>query len=41
VWTGGLGIWGGVALAAVVCVWRLRRRGVPVGPFMDAVAPGF
>jgi prolipoprotein diacylglyceryl transferase len=40
VWTGGLGIWGGVALAAAVCIWRLRRRGVPVGAFMDAVAPG-
>ena len=33
------GIWGGVALAAVVGIWRLRRRGVAVGVFMDAVAP--
>ena len=39
VWDGGLGIWGGVALAAVVGIWRLRRRGVNVGLFMDAVAP--
>ena len=39
VWDGGLGIWGGVALAAVVGVWRLRRRGVNVALFMDAVAP--
>ncbi len=27
VWDGGLGIWGGVALAAVVGIWRLRRHG--------------
>jgi prolipoprotein diacylglyceryl transferase len=39
VWDGGLGIWGGVALAAVVGIWRLRRHGVNVGLFMDAVAP--
>ncbi len=40
VWDGGLGIWGGVALATLVSVWRLRRRGVSVALFMDAVAPG-
>jgi prolipoprotein diacylglyceryl transferase len=39
VWDGGLGIWGGIALATVVGVWRLRRRGVSVSQFMDAVAP--
>jgi prolipoprotein diacylglyceryl transferase len=39
VWDGGLGIWGGVALAAAVGVWRLRRHGVNVALFMDAVAP--
>lgn len=39
VWDGGLGIWGGVALAAVVGLWRVRRRGAPMGSFMDAVAP--
>jgi prolipoprotein diacylglyceryl transferase len=39
VWDGGLGIWGGVALAAVVGAWRLRRHGVDVALFMDAVAP--
>jgi prolipoprotein diacylglyceryl transferase len=39
VWDGGLGIWGGIALAAVVGVWRLRKHGVNVGAFMDAVAP--
>jgi prolipoprotein diacylglyceryl transferase len=40
VWDGGLGIWGGVALATVVGIWRLRRHGVSVALFMDAVAPG-
>ena len=39
VWDGGLGIWGGVALAAVVGVWRVRRVGADVGLFMNAVAP--
>lgn len=40
VWDGGLGIWGGVALAAVVGAWRIRRRGQSVTAFMEAVAPG-
>ncbi len=40
IWDGGLGIWGGIALAAVVAAWRLRRRGVAVGAFMDAAVPG-
>ena len=40
VWDGGLGIWGGVALAAVVGLWRVRRRGADWRAFMDAVAPG-
>lgn len=39
VWQGGLGIWGGIALASVVGLWRLRRHGVDVAGFMDAVAP--
>jgi prolipoprotein diacylglyceryl transferase len=39
VWTGGLGIWGGVALAALVGVWRLRRLGITAGPFANAIAP--
>jgi prolipoprotein diacylglyceryl transferase len=39
VWTGGLGIWGGIALGAVVGAWRVRRAGARVGVFMDAVAP--
>ena len=39
VWNGGLGIWGGIALAAVVGAWRVRRAGGSVAVFMDAVAP--
>src|SRR5438552_5366108 len=39
VWSGGLGIWGGIALAAVVGAWRVRRTGASVPLFMDAVAP--
>jgi len=39
VWDGGLGIWGGIALAAVVGAWRVRRSGASVTLFMDAVAP--
>ena len=39
VWTGGLGIWGGVALATIVGVWRLRRLGISAGPFANAIAP--
>jgi phosphatidylglycerol---prolipoprotein diacylglyceryl transferase len=39
VWTGGLGIWGGVALAAAVGAWRLRKLGITVGPFANAIAP--
>ena len=39
VWDGGLGIWGGIALAAVVGAWRVRRTGASVSLFMDAVAP--
>jgi prolipoprotein diacylglyceryl transferase len=39
VWSGGLGIWGGVALATLVGAWRLRRQGLTVGPFANAIAP--
>jgi prolipoprotein diacylglyceryl transferase len=39
VWTGGLGIWGGVALATAVGAWRLKRLGITVGPFANAIAP--
>lgn len=40
VWRGGLGIWGAVALGAVGAWIGLRRRGVRLAPFADAVAPG-
>jgi len=39
VWEGGLGIWGAIALASVVGIWRVRRHGADVALFMDAVAP--
>jgi prolipoprotein diacylglyceryl transferase len=39
VWTGGLGIWGGVLLATLVGTWRLRKMGITVGPFANAIAP--
>ena len=39
VWDGGLGIWGGIALAAVVGSWRVHRSGASVMLFMNAVAP--
>jgi prolipoprotein diacylglyceryl transferase len=39
VWDGGLGIWGGIALAAVVGLWRVRKAGASSALFMDAVAP--
>jgi len=39
VWQGGLGVWGGIALGALVGAWRVRRSGASVGLFMNAVAP--
>ncbi|TQF06248.1 prolipoprotein diacylglyceryl transferase [Kitasatospora acidiphila] len=39
VWEGGLGIWGGVALATAVGIWRVRRAGASVPGMMDALAP--
>jgi prolipoprotein diacylglyceryl transferase len=39
VWSGGLGVWGGIAAGAAVGVWRVRRSGGDVRVFMDAVAP--
>jgi prolipoprotein diacylglyceryl transferase len=39
IWKGGLGIWGGVFLGAVV-VWLVaRRQQVPMGPLFHAAAP--
>jgi phosphatidylglycerol---prolipoprotein diacylglyceryl transferase len=40
VWRGGLGVWGGIALGALVGAAVVRRAGANVGLFMDAVAPG-
>ncbi len=40
VWQGGLGIWGAIALGGVGAWIACRRRGIPVGAFGDAVAPG-
>jgi prolipoprotein diacylglyceryl transferase len=39
VWSGGLGIWGGIALGAAVGVWRVRRAGASASLFADAAAP--
>ena len=39
VWTGGLGIWGGVALGAAAGIWRVRRSGASWTLFANAVAP--
>jgi prolipoprotein diacylglyceryl transferase len=40
VWEGGLGIWGAVALGAVGAWLALRRMGIPLTLFADALAPG-
>ncbi|WJY90038.1 Prolipoprotein diacylglyceryl transferase [Corynebacterium confusum] len=37
---GGLGIWGAVALATVALWVMFKVKGIPLGPFADAVAPG-
>ena len=39
VWSGGLGVWGGIAAGALVGAWRVRRAGASVAVFADAVAP--
>jgi prolipoprotein diacylglyceryl transferase len=40
IWKGGLGIWGGITLGALVGLWRVRRAGASLPAFMDAGAPG-
>lgn len=40
IWNGGLGIWGAVALGALGAWIGLRRRGLRIAPFADALAPG-
>jgi prolipoprotein diacylglyceryl transferase len=39
VWSGGLGVWGGIAAGAAVGAWRVRRAGASAGLFMNAAAP--
>ncbi len=39
VWSGGLGIWGGIAGGAAAGIWRVRRAGASAGQFANAVAP--
>ena len=40
IWNGGLGIWGAIAGGAVGAWIAMRRRGLRLGPFADALAPG-
>ena len=40
IWNGGLGIWGAVAFGALGAWIGCRRRGIPLPPFGDALAPG-
>jgi prolipoprotein diacylglyceryl transferase len=39
IWEGGLGIWGGVALGAIVGMWAAKRRGCDPVAMLDACAP--
>jgi prolipoprotein diacylglyceryl transferase len=39
VWSGGLGIWGGVILGTAVAIWRVRRAGASWTAFANAAAP--
>ncbi|HEY1643035.1 MAG TPA: prolipoprotein diacylglyceryl transferase [Streptosporangiaceae bacterium] len=39
VWSGGLGIWGGIAAGAAAGVWRVRRTGASAAVFANAIAP--
>jgi phosphatidylglycerol---prolipoprotein diacylglyceryl transferase len=39
IWQGGLGIPGGMLAGVVVGTWAGHRRGVPLGPGLNAVAP--
>jgi prolipoprotein diacylglyceryl transferase len=40
IWSGGLGIWGGIAGGTLGGLWVLRRRHVDIPAFLDAAAPG-
>jgi prolipoprotein diacylglyceryl transferase len=39
IWSGGLGIWGGIAAGAAAGIWRVRRAGANAGLFANAIAP--
>jgi prolipoprotein diacylglyceryl transferase len=39
IWSGGLGVWGGIAAGAAVGIWRVRRAGGNAGLFANAIAP--
>ncbi|HXW44263.1 MAG TPA: prolipoprotein diacylglyceryl transferase [Streptosporangiaceae bacterium] len=39
IWSGGLGIWGGIAAGAAAGIWRVRRAGQDAGQFANAIAP--
>ena len=39
IWEGGLGIPGGMLAGILVGVWAAKRRGIPTGPCLNAVAP--
>jgi prolipoprotein diacylglyceryl transferase len=39
IWSGGLGIWGGIAFGAAAGIWRVRRSGANAGLFANAIAP--
>jgi prolipoprotein diacylglyceryl transferase len=39
IWQGGLGIPGGMLAGVLVGTWEGKRRGVPLGPGLNAVAP--
>src|SRR5690348_9158560 len=40
VWSGGLGVWGGIPLGVLAGAWVVHRSGNSVRLMMDAVAPG-
>ena len=40
IWQGGLGIWGAITLGGVGAWIGCHRRGIPLPPFADALAPG-
>lgn len=40
IWQGGLGVWGAIAMGAVGGWIGAKRRGIPLPPLADALAPG-